>query len=318
MGGGTPSLFSPEAIADLLNFIHAHIPLEKNAEITLEANPGTVDEARFTGFHQAGVNRLSLGVQSFQNKHLKKLGRIHDTDAAQRAIHALKSAGFKRWNIDLMHGLPEQTFEEAMQDLETALRFEPSHLSWYQLTIEPNTVFYKHPPTLPADDLLASIQDEGEKILEAAGLKHYEISAFAKPDEESRHNKNYWLFGDYLGIGAGAHSKISSYQEDRLIIERMARARQPKDYMNTEKNNIAERKTIEHDQLAFEFMMNAMRLNQPITRQLFEERTGLKWQSISEIFEKAQSKKLLIADKILLMLTPLGRRFLNDVLALFL
>lgn len=316
MGGGTPSLFSPKSIGYLLAEINKQIAFSSTIEITLEANPGSVEEKQFHGFFAAGVNRLSLGIQSFHSGHLKTLGRIHDGDGAVRAIKAAINAGFSNFNLDLMHGLPNQTPEQALDDLKQALVFEPPHLSWYQLTIEPNTVFYKTKPTLPTDDALAAIQDQGEYLLAAHHYDHYEVSAFTKNGQMSQHNMNYWQFGDYLGIGAGAHEKLTNACPDGII--RRARMRQPKDYLDVTKPLIAEAQCITTKQLPFEFMMNALRLHQPIPRTLFETRTGLAWESLLPILQIAANKKLLQFDAQQMIVTPFGQKFLNDLLALFL
>jgi oxygen-independent coproporphyrinogen-3 oxidase len=333
MGGGTPSLFSPTAISSLLHEIQKRTKLKAQAEITLEANPGTVDESRFKGFFEAGINRLSIGVQSFNATHLKTLGRIHDGDRAKCAIEAAQNAGFKNFNIDLMHGLPSQSVEDAIKDLQTALSFSPPHLSWYQLTIEPNTIYYKTRPNLPTDDVLADIQDAGEKLLAENGFEHYEVSAFAKPDHESQHNLNYWQFGDYIGIGAGAHGKVTYpaiHTENSTIassmgekspsinIYRIHKTRQPKDYLNPEKTMVAGKEVIAAERLPFEFMMNAMRLNRAISRELFETRTGLTWESLTPYLTQAAAKNLIEYNRHQIIVTEIGRRFLNDLLEIFL
>ena len=252
IGGGTPSLFSPEAIARLLKEIQQHIAFTPDIEITLEANPGTVDQDRFIGFRQAGVNRLSIGIQSFQAEKLKALGRIHDDHAALRAAQAARSAGFTRFNLDLMHGLPNQNIGEATADVETALGFSPPHLSWYQLTIEPNTLFHHRPPVLPDDTILGSIQEQGHDILLTSGYQHYEVSAYCLPDYECRHNLNYWQFGDYLGIGAGAHSKITDMQQHTC--SRFWKLKNPQDYLKANNSFIGDENIISKKDLPFEFM----------------------------------------------------------------
>ncbi len=317
MGGGTPSLFSPHLIDSLLNHVQKKVRLKKNLEITLEANPGTVDEKNFKGFFITGINRLSIGVQSFNPVHLKTLGRIHDAHGAKRAIDSALRVGFSNFNIDLMHGLPNQTLKEAMCDLTTALSFSPPHLSWYQLTIEPNTLFYKIQPSLPPDDHLADIQAAGEDLLAQHGLQHYEVSAFAKPGKTSQHNTNYWQFGDYVGIGAGAHGKITLAAETPLI-HRVHKIRQPKDYLAFGKSMIAGSEMIAQEKLPFEFLMNAMRLAQPILRETFETRTGLAWEILTPQLEKAVQKNLIEFDTKKISVTVLGRRFLNDLLTMFL
>ncbi|MDX2163901.1 MAG: radical SAM family heme chaperone HemW [Gammaproteobacteria bacterium] len=308
MGGGTPSLFSPEAIYKLLNQIQSRIAFKNNLEITLEANPGTFEQDKFLGFRQAGINRLSIGIQSFQKDKLKSLGRIHDDEAALKAIEIAKKSGFENFNIDLMHGLPNQSLDDALFDIKTALGFLPPHLSWYQLTLEPNTLFYKQPPTLPAEGVLADIQDSGEKLLAENNFNHYETSAFCQRNHECQHNLNYWQFGDYLGIGAGAHGKIG--------LTRTAKNKHPKTYLD--KNFIASINLIEPNQIIFEFMLNALRVRKLITWELFAERTGLEPKSISDKLNTLADKNLMVIYKNGFELTPLGQRFLNDVLTVFL
>ncbi len=313
-GGGTPSLFSPNAIETLLTGVHKRLRLTSDIEITLEANPGTVDEARFKGFRQAGVNRLSIGVQSLQDEKLKALGRIHNRDYALRAIDAAKNAGFDNFNLDFMHGLPNQSISDALSDLKDALAYEPPHLSWYQLTLEPNTVFYKKPPTLPVEDVLFDIQDQGIDLLQKNNFIQYEVSAFSKSNRECLHNKNYWEFGDYLGIGAGAHSKITHQN----LITRHWCTKQPLDYINPEKKFIAGEKVLTQEDIQFEFMLNALRLIQGVPATLFTERTGLSLNTIETILSKARAKKLLQEDKTIIAATPLGQRFLNELIGMFL
>lgn len=315
-GGGTPSLFSPQVIEKILLGVNARLNFNPAIEITLEANPGTIDESRFKGFRAAGVNRLSIGIQSLQNEKLKLLGRIHDRDYALRAIDAAVNAGFNNFNVDLMHGLPNQSLQDAMSDVQDALQFQPPHFSWYQLTIEPNTVFYKHPPTLPEDDKLWEIQEQGIKILSANQLKQYEVSAYAKENAECTHNKNYWEFGDYLGIGAGAHSKITDI-ENGLIL-RQEKMKQPKDYLDPQKNFVAKEFTVNDKEVVFEFMLNALRLTQGIATELFTERTGLPFSILEPTLSILKNKKLLSDDPARLCATEMGQRFLNDVIEMFL
>lgn len=307
-GGGTPSLFSPEGIDRILTEVKNRIPFAPDIEITLEANPGTVDYDKFAGFYSVGINRLSIGIQSFQPDKLLSLGRIHDGSSAMRAIEAAQKAGFTNFNIDLMHGLPNQTVEDALYDLKTALTFEPPHLSWYQLTLEPNTLFYKQPPPLPPDDHLADIQEQGQKLLAEAGFQNYEISAYCKPGRACKHNLNYWKFGDYLGIGAGAHAKIANM--------RYWKTRHPKEYMTSA--FLAGQQEITPDELPFEFMLNVLRLHQPISFELFESRTGLSREILLKPFATAQNKGLLTFNDHTFQPTPLGYRFLNDLTSLFL
>jgi putative oxygen-independent coproporphyrinogen III oxidase len=316
LGGGTPSLFSAGAIQTLLGEINQRIPLSPDIEITLEANPGTVDEARFRGFRKAGINRLSIGLQSLQDDKLKALGRIHDREHALRAIDVAINAGFTNFNLDLMHGLPGQTLQDACEDLETALAFKPPHLSWYQLTIEPNTAFHHAPPVLPADEALWDIQEQGQTILKQNNFSHYEISAYAQPGKQCQHNLNYWEFGDYLGIGAGAHSKITDFEN--LCVKRFLVVKNPRDFLNPNKALMMTEKIIANKDLAFEFMLNALRLTQGVPVQLFQERTGIPLTKIADVLTSAQQKKLLHLSTHRLSATPLGLRFLNELNALFL
>ena len=314
-GGGTPSLFSAEAIERLLSEIRARITLEPLAEITLEANPGTVEAARFRGYRAAGVNRLSLGVQSFDDAMLSRLGRIHSADEARRAIDIAQET-FDNVNIDLMYGLPGQSLEMARAEIAEGVRRETAHLSAYQLTIEPNTVFYSKPPTLPEHDSCADMQLAYEETLAAAGFEHYETSAFARPGMRCRHNLNYWEFGDYLGIGAGAHGKLSF--PDR--VERHARVKQPREYLEAAMRgeSAAENRAVEPRELPFEFMVNAARLVRGVPRSLFAERTGLAAATIEQRLRSAQSQGLLEIDEQRIQPTQRGRLFLNDLIGLFL
>ncbi|PID44669.1 MAG: YggW family oxidoreductase [Proteobacteria bacterium] len=316
IGGGTPSVMSPEFYHRLLDEIEQYYPLPPTTEITLEANPGTLDEKKFAGYRRAGINRISLGIQSFNHRHLKKLGRIHDAGQAMSAIEQLKSSGFDNFNIDLMHGLPEQTPEQAMSDLDTALGFEPPHLSWYQLTIEPNTVFYHQPPPLPKDDTLWDIQQQGEARLASAGLEHYEVSAWACPGRRSRHNLNYWQFGDYIGIGAGAHGKRSECDaRNHLAITRYSKTRQPDAYLKRIGNYIAKETLIKAEELPFEFMMNALRLKNGVHTDLFSQRTGLPATVLEKGLTRGRQKGLLRTNR--LACTETGFHFLNETLGLF-
>lgn len=314
-GGGTPSLFSVGAIETLLSAIRARVPLATDAEVTLEANPGTAEAEKFAGFRAAGVNRLSIGIQSFKDEHLRALGRIHDTAQAQRAI-AYAKAYFDNFNLDVMYGLPGQRLDEACADLERALAHEPPHLSLYHLTIEPNTFFHRYPPALPDDDTAAAMQEAIEERTARAGYAHYETSAYAQPGRRSRHNLNYWTFGDYLGIGAGAHSKISF--ADRVT--RQARFRQPREYMTRTKqgNAVQTEHTIDASDLPFEFMMNALRLNEGFSLSLFEERAGLPLTQVLLGLDQAERRGLVTRDHVRVVPTALGRRFLNDLVQLFL
>jgi oxygen-independent coproporphyrinogen-3 oxidase len=315
-GGGTPSLFSAEGIDRILTGVRTLTPLLPGAEITLEANPGTVEAAKFAGFSEAGVTRVSLGIQSFNPHHLQALGRIHDDIEARRAAE-LAATHFDTFNLDLMFALPGQTLDEALADLATALAYQPPHLSAYHLTLEPNTPFgHTAPPNLPDEDLAADMQLAIEARLAEVGMQHYETSAYAKPGHTSRHNFNYWQFGDYLGIGAGAHSKLSFH--DRIL--RQMRTKHPQQYMDAVARgaHIADTRTLTRDDLPFEFMMNALRLNEGVPAALFEERTGLPLIGCASALERARSQGLLERDAARLKPTLQGQRFLNDLLELFL
>ena len=314
-GGGTPSLFSAAAVNDILSEINRLLRMEPTIEITLEANPGTIDESRFAGFKAAGINRLSLGVQSLQDEKLKQLGRIHGRDQALRAIESAQSAGFQNINIDLMHGLPGQSLEDALEDLNDALAFNTPHLSWYQLTIEPNTFFHTYPPPLPPDETLWMIQEEGKKLINTK-MQGYEISAYALPGKECRHNLNYWEFGDYVGIGAGAHSKITDFEKQHII--RHWQMKNPRDYLNPEKSFTAEKKVITPPDVIFEFMLNALRLKEGVLTTLFTERTGLPTHMLEPALSLAKQKNLLCDEKNRLKPTSLGFQFLNDLIGMFL
>jgi len=315
-GGGTPSLFSAEGIDRILSGVRTLTQLVPGAEITLEANPGTVESAKFKGFREAGVTRVSLGIQSFDPRHLQALGRIHDDAEARRAAE-LAATHFDTFNLDLMFALPGQTLAEALADIDTALGFKPPHLSAYHLTLEPNTPFgHSAPPNLPDDDLAADMQQAIEARLAEAGMQHYETSAYARPHHASRHNLNYWQFGDYLGIGAGAHSKLSFH--DRIV--RQMRTKHPQQYMDAVKQgtHIADTRTLTRDDLPFEFMMNALRLSAGVPAALFEERTGLPLMVCAAELEAARVRGLLEPDADRLRPTLQGQRFLNDLLELFL
>jgi len=314
-GGGTPSLFSGAAIGDILIAAEQIIGFEQDIEITLEANPGTVEQQKFADFISAGVNRLSIGIQSFDNSHLQRLGRIHDGDQALKAIGSAKSAGFDNFNIDLMHGLPQQSLQQAKTDIQLATDHGAAHISWYQLTIEPNTEFYSKPPSLPNDDRLADIQQAGMELLEANGFKQYEVSAFARNGQTSRHNINYWQFGDYLGVGAGAHGKITLPQQNMVI--RTSKTRQPDNYLARQESVIAKHNAIEPDQMAVEFMMNGLRLKNGVPTELLAQRTGLDPSSIASQVAGLQSQKLMVSGEHSYCTTDLGYRFLNKVLESF-
>ncbi len=311
IGGGTPSLFSPDAIDALLSGVRARIPVEPIAEITLEANPGTVEAARFRGFRSAGLNRISLGVQSFDDRMLTALGRIHSAEEARRGVEAAL-ASFDNVNLDLMYGLPDQTMAMAQSDIRAALACGVPHVSAYQLTIEPNTAFYSRPPALPEHDACADMQLAVEERLGGAGYEHYETSAFARPGHRCKHNLNYWEFGDYLGIGAGAHGKVSF--PDRVT--RHERIKQPRDYMDRA-DTLAAQKTIPAAELPFEFMLNALRLVDGFPLALFQERTGLPISVVQAQLDEAERKQLIERDWQRLRPTERGRLFLNELLALF-
>jgi putative oxygen-independent coproporphyrinogen III oxidase len=315
IGGGTPSLFSAVAIDRLLSGIRARTPLAPDAEITLEANPGTFEQAKFAGFKAAGVNRLSLGVQSFDPRFLQALGRVHDEREARAAAESA-IAIFGNVNLDLMYALPRQTQDEARADAAAAIAFAPPHLSFYQLTLEPNTLFHRHPPPLPDEDAAADIEDAVQAMLAEAGYVHYETSAHARPGRECRHNLNYWRFGDYLGIGAGAHSKLSF--RDRIV--RQVRFRQPKQYLEKVAAGapLMENAEVSREDVGFEFMLNALRLTDGVPTALFAERTGHPLAIVARGLEAAAARGLIEADPAVIRPTSLGRRFLNDLQALFL
>lgn len=315
IGGGTPSLCPAALIAALLDGVRERLALAADAEITLEANPGSADAARFAGYREAGVNRLSIGIQSFDDASLRALGRVHDARAALAAIVAARAAGFGQLNLDLMHGLPGQTPAQALTDLETAIAHAPGHLSWYQLTLEPNTVFHRCPPPLPGEDALADIQDEGERRLVAAGYARYEVSAWARPGHRCRHNLNYWHFGDYLGIGAGAHGKLTVGAPPRVL--RTRRTRSPRDYLagSVAANRIEE--AVDRQNLALEFLMNALRLPDGATVTEFEQRTGLAFATIEPRVADLQARGLLREDRARLATTATGYRYLDSVLGEF-
>lgn len=315
MGGGTPSLFSATGLAYLFEELNKRANLAADIEITLEANPGTVEYQRFADYRAIGINRLSIGIQSFQADKLKTLGRIHNGKEAINAAETAHKAGFTNFNLDLMHGLPKQTLAEALNDLNTAINLAPTHISWYQLTLEPNTLFHKDPPTLPEDDLIWDIQDKGKELLANAGFQQYEISAYSQANLECRHNLNYWQFGDYLGIGAGAHSKMTDI--NKQTITRTWKTKNPKDYLAAAHSFIGETKIIPRQELAFEFMLNALRLYQTIPVNLFEERTGLVLNDIKGNLQRAETKELLAWDELFITPTDLGRRFYNDLLEIF-
>jgi putative oxygen-independent coproporphyrinogen III oxidase len=315
-GGGTPSLFSAKSIERLLTEINNRVRFHSDMEITLEANPGTIDEANFKGFRAAGINRLSIGLQSLQDEKLKALGRIHDREQALGAVVTAKNAGFDNFNLDLMHGLPGQSVADALADLRDALALQPTHLSWYQLTIEPNTLFHARPPSLPAEEVLADIQEQGKALLLTARMRQYETSAYSLFERECQHNLNYWQFGDYLGIGAGAHSKITDTETQ--TVTRHWQVKNPRDYLHPEKNFTAEKLIISDTEIGFEFMLNALRLSDGVANELFRERAGLPLSAVETALASARQKGLLNHSETKLQPTELGQRFLNDLCAVFL
>lgn len=312
-GGGTPSLFSAKSLDRLLTSLRVLITFSPDCEITLEANPGTVEQTRFKHYFELGINRISLGIQSFQAEKLKALGRIHNDLEAHTAIDAVRNAGFINFNIDIMHGLPDQTSAEALNDLAQALKHQPTHLSWYQLTIEKNTYFYQHTPVLPNEDVLETIENSGLLVLEDNKFKRYEISAYALEGKQSRHNKNYWLFGDYLGIGAGAHSKLTLDKK----IYRHWNHKSPHSYMKKDEPFISNKIEIQESDRIFEFMLNALRLFEAVSFELFEASTGLH-RNVLKIPMDLAIKKGLLKDMPFIETTDLGKKFLNDLCKIFL
>lgn len=317
IGGGTPSLLSEKGLDRMLAMLRAYLSVWPDAEITLEANPGTAEASRFKSYAESGVNRISLGIQSFNDQALQALGRVHDASQARAAIEMAQRA-VKRVNLDLMFALPGQTFEQAEYDARTALSFGTEHLSMYQLTLEPNTVFAKYPPVLPEDDLAVEMEDMIESLAAQCGLERYEVSAFAKTGARSRHNMNYWEFGDYLGIGPGSHGKISFH--DR--IERTARIKNPENWINSalkrDGSHISENRILSSHDLPFEFMLNALRLKNGVPSTLYTERCGQSLITISKALEIATQKGLLTADPLRFQATAQGWRFLNELQTLFL
>lgn len=315
-GGGTPSLFSAKSIDTILTAVRTLLPLEHFAEVTLEANPGTFEAQKFADFRAAGINRLSIGIQSFNARHLKALGRVHDDHEAYRAVE-IAQKNFDNINLDLMYALPEQTLQEAQADIATACSLGVTHLSAYHLTLEPNTLFYRYPPNLPDDEQSAAMQEMIEQMTSGHQYRNYETSAFAQAGKESRHNMNYWLFGDYVGIGAGAHSKISF--ADRIV--RQMRYKQPKEYLAKAKaaeSLIQAQHVLIPEDRGFEFMMNALRLTGGFETSLFQERTGLPISAIKKPLDEAEQRLLIVRNNLHINPTVLGRRFLNDLLQIFL
>jgi putative oxygen-independent coproporphyrinogen III oxidase len=315
IGGGTPSLFSPRAYETLLSECERLLPFSADIEITLEANPGTAERDKFTGFRAAGINRLSIGVQSFDAAQLKQLGRIHDGSEALRAADFARAAGFDNFNLDLMFGLPGQDTAQALADLRTAVGCAPTHISWYQLTIEPNTEFFRRPPVLPHDDAIAEMQDAGIALLQQEGYARYEISAYSRPGKRARHNVNYWDFGDYLGIGAGAHGKVT--QPDTQEILRTRKTRMPAHYLDAAREPArftAETKRVPRTELPLEFMMNALRLSDGVPTDSFTARTGLPLAAVAPALGDLRQRGLLVPDTSRIQPTPQGLLFLNDLL----
>lgn len=327
-GGGTPSLLSATAIEKILMDAEKQIGFESDIEITLEANPGTFEQDKFSGFRAAGVNRLSIGIQSFNDQQLTLLGRVHGRSEALRAVDVARKAGFDNLNLDLMHGLPEQTIDAAKADLQQAIDLAPEHISWYQLTIEQNTAFYSAPPILPEEEILVDIQDAGLALLQNTGYEQYEISAYARNKKQAQHNINYWQFGDYLGIGAGAHGKITFPESDRIM--RLWKTRLPKHYLESiDSNRISTQlnghqntfgggsELLSPDARPLEFMMNALRLNAGVPMHFFYERTGLSFSDIETIWQDLDKKGLVEIVDGNLRPSNLGRRYLNQVLQAF-
>jgi putative oxygen-independent coproporphyrinogen III oxidase len=316
IGGGTPSLFSAKSIDTLLSGIEKWVKFSDRIEITLEANPGTADAKKFTDFRSAGITRLSIGIQSFNDQHLHTLGRIHNAAEARRAIEIAREAGYDNFNLDLMYGLPQQSPYEAVDDLLAACEFEPAHLSWYQLTIEPNTVFFSSPPNLPSESRVERIRESGMAILSENAYKQYEVSSFSKPSKVSAHNMNYWQFGDYVGIGAGAHGKLTDAKSNR--IQRTRKIKQPDQYQASNSEYTTEQKEIDVDQRPLEFLMNALRLKQGFSIRHFESRTGLPFSTIEKKVEYLISTNFLFKNGDNIAASERGYLLLNSLLEEFL
>jgi len=314
-GGGTPSLFGHDAIARLLEGVQRHLHFAADIEITLEANPGTIEHGQFAGYRHAGVNRVSLGAQSFSAAQLKQLGRIHQSTEIATAVDELRRAEIENFNLDLMYGLPDQTLAQALADIKAALALQPTHVSHYQLTLEPGTAFYHRPPALPQSDDCYAMQLECQALLAAEGYAQYEISAYAKPARQSIHNSNYWQFGDYFGLGAGAHGKLT----DGAHIMRTERCKQPREYLSVDATTRNSKRVVAREELPFEFMLNSLRLKQGFTMQQFVSRTGLAWERVSTAVARAEARGLLEQPMVdSWRPTELGQRFLNDLQELFL
>ncbi|WP_129211855.1 radical SAM family heme chaperone HemW [Candidatus Pseudomonas adelgestsugas] len=314
-GGGTPSLFSAAALSYILKNIEAHIQFADEIEITLEVNPSTVEQENFVSYRKLGINRLSIGIQSFQKNKLQALGRIHDADEALRAVNMAHKAGFNNFNLDLIYGLPGQSLGDALRDLRQAIILKPTHLSWYQLTIEPNTIFWSQPPTLPEENTLWEIQKAGQSLLAKNGYTQYEVSAYAQSGYQAQHNLNYWNFGDFIGIGAGAHSKLS-HPDGRIV--RTWKTRMPNDYMNLDKTFQAGTKELTKEELPFEFLMNALRLTEGVDANLYTQRTNLDLDSLNKGRSQAEYSGLMQIKPSQLAATNRGQLFLNDLLQKFL
>jgi len=318
LGGGTPSLFSPEAMDKLISALRARLNLKADTEITLEANPGTLEREKFADYRDAGINRLSIGVQSFSDNQLQKLGRIHNARDAIRAAEAAHDAGLDNFNLDLMYALPGQSRQQAASDIATAIDLCPAHISYYQLTIEPNTLFYHQPPSLPDDDSVHLIETDCRERLAGAGFARYEISAYARPGRQSRHNLNYWQFGDYLGIGAGAHGKLTDVRLQQ--VSRSWKRKHPREYMASagSPDRIDGSRVLGTQDLGFEFMLNAMRLCEGVERELFSRRTGLALETLAEALHRAQELELIEVDEQRIRPSERGLNYLNDLTGLFL
>jgi putative oxygen-independent coproporphyrinogen III oxidase len=318
-GGGTPSLFQPEQFARLLGALRQRIAFAGDVEITLEANPGTIERGRFKGYRDAGINRVSLGAQTFDARALNALGRIHSAQDTQRAVEELRAAKLDNFNLDLMYALPEQTLDQAQDDVARAIALAPAHISYYQLTLEPGTVFYSRPPPLPHEDAAWQIQSAGQKLLAEAGYAQYEVSAYARSAARCRHNLNYWLFGDYVGLGAGAHGKLSLESPKRIL--RTIKPKQPREYQDQVRraqDAVGDLNKVDPRDIPFEFMLNALRLNAGFNSDWYEARTGLALASIDEKLERARHRGLLEQQPGGWRPTELGRRFLNDLTLSFL
>ena len=322
-GGGTPSLFAPDQVARFLEAARSLVTFAPDIEVTLEANPGTVEHGRFSGYRDAGINRVSLGAQTFDPDQLRLLGRIHGSGDIARAVDEVRSAGLENFNLDLMYGLPAQTLQQALADLDAALAFEPAHISHYQLTLEPGTVFYHRPPPLPDSDAIWQMQLDCQAKLASHGYEHYEVSAYARAGRRSRHNLNYWQFGDYIGVGAGAHGKLTwlaSEERAGLAVVRSARVKQPREFLRrAPAERISDRFQVATEELPFEYMLNVLRLTDDFGEANFVARTGLPFAAIERSVDEAQRKRLLERGAAgQWRVTELGQRFLNDLQALFL